>query len=998
MTPRVTSTRFVGRTAELAECESALADAATGRPSLLAICGESGVGKTRLLSAFEDASGQQARFLKGACVELGDGELPYAPLSAALRELVRCEDPVFERLSPSGRSALAALVPSLRDEPGNQPNDESAQLRLFEALLELLRLIGESTPVALVLEDMHWADRSTRAFTAFLARSMLDERVLFVFTYRSDEMHRLHPLLPLLSELERGSHARRIAVEPWGEAELGEALSDILGAAASPELLARLFKRAEGNALYTEELLAAGLDGRGVTPQSLQDAFMLRFERLGAQAHPVMRALAVARQADESVLSQVAGRTREVITAALRQAVADHVVTASSDGRFEFRHELLREAVYEDLLPGERAELHQLLATVLESHRSNGADRDAGLAAAVAAHARAAGDFELTLAASLSAAEAASLIHAHGDAAELLEGAMEAWPHVPPAARAIDHPTLLLRAADEHALDQQRTRAQTLLVHALAELDPASEPECVASALERLARTQWNLSRGDDALASARDALALLSPGRDDALRATLLAWLARTTFLRGRYRDAVDAAQEAIEMIGASCAGTVVESQARNTLAMALVGSGAVDEGLAEMRSALALAERSDDAFGMESAYANLADLLLQNGRAREALVTAKEGLARGQATGTPSTVWLATTVAETAFAAGDWQLAADSLANERKVMEGRSLINLRLRQAELQLGRGELAPAERNLREIETLVADSLEPQWHANYGLALGELHERRGELDAARAALEEALDRIQFCTDDARGMTAIAAALVAVDAKAAQIASDVGDDETADLAAQRAGQMMELVHAGAESAGVVGIAWSRTAEAWVTRVRSGDDPALWARAAASWNSVERPYPAAKARLHEVEGRLERGERQEAAECLGETRAAAQELGADWLVTELDEIALRARITLGVREESGEAAASTAENPFELTAREQEVLALLTRGATNREIGAELYMAEKTASVHVSRILSKLGVRSRTQAAAVAHRTGLVGANGSAALGLPGSDPVE
>jgi len=222
--------------------------------------------------------------------------------------------------------------------------------------------------------------------------------------------------------------------------------------------------------------------------------------------------------------------------------------------------------------------------------------------------------------------------------------------------------------------------------------------------------------------------------------------------------------------------------------------------------------------------------------------------------------------------------------------------------------------------------------------------------------------------------------------------------VGDDETADLAAQRAGQMMELVHAGAESAGVVGLAWSRTAEAWVTRARSGDDPALWTRAAASWNSVERPYPATKARLHEVEARLERGERQEAAECLGETRAAAQELGADWLVTELDELALRARITLGVREESGDASASTAENPFELTVREQEVLALLTRGATNREIGAELYMAEKTASVHVSRILSKLGVRSRTQAAAVAHRTGLVGANGSAALGLPGSDPVE
>jgi ATP/maltotriose-dependent transcriptional regulator MalT len=986
---RVTSTRFIGRAGELAECQAALSDAAAGRPSLLAVCGDSGVGKTRLLGAFEQASADDARFLRGACVELGDGELPYAPLSGALRELVRCEDPVLGRLSAAGRSALGALLPALRDEHTDEGADESAQLRLFESLLELLSLLGEESPVVLVLEDLHWADRSTRAFTAFLARSVHDERALFVFTYRGDEMHRRHPLLPLLAEVERGSHARRITIRPWAEQELGEALADIIGASAAPDLLERLFARAEGNPLYTEELLAAGLDGRGVTPQSLHDAFMLRFERLPADAQPLMRVLAVARQADESLLAEVTNTGAPEVTAALRRAIADHVITANQAGRFEFRHELLREAVYEDLLPGERTELHRCLAEALERRRLERGAADPGLAAAVAAHAHAAGESELTLTASLAAAEAASTIHAHGDAAELLERAMEAWPHVPDAESAggADHASLLLRAADEHALDQQRTRAETLFVHALAELDADAEPERVASAREHLARTQWNLSRGDDALATARSALELLPPGRADAQRATLLAWLARTTLLRGRYREAVDAATDAIAIVDASGAGPVVEGQARNTLAMALVGSGSIEQGLEEMRATLELAERNDDLFGMESAYANLADLLLMNGRAHEALAIAREGLARGQSNESASTVWLATTVAETAFAAGDWKLAAENLAIEKKVMEGRWLINLRLREAELNLGRGELSEAERKLAEIEPLVAKSLEPQWHANYGLARGDLCQRRGDLDTARIVLEEALDRIEFCTDDARRITAIGAALVSVDAEAAQLARDLGDRDTVELAVQRARLMTERTRAGADSAGVIGIAWKATAEAWLARAESRDDPELWALAAESWQSVERPYAATRTRMREVEARLDAGERQRAGEQLRATRSQAAELGAEWLVAALDAIAARGRITIEATTDASVTAVPVAANPFELTAREQEVLCLLVRGATNREIGAELYMAEKTASVHVSRILSKLGVRSRTQAAAVAHRAGLVDAGEAA-----------
>src|ERR1700677_1396413 len=171
MSTRVTSSRFVGRAGGLAECDAALREAAAGSPSVIALGGDSGVGKTRLLGAFESTAAGAARFLRGECVELGDGELPYGPLIGALRELARSRDPVLERLSGGARASLRALLPSLEEGDATaERDDDSAQLRLFEALLELLELLGEERPVVLVIEDLHWADRSTRAFSVFLAR------------------------------------------------------------------------------------------------------------------------------------------------------------------------------------------------------------------------------------------------------------------------------------------------------------------------------------------------------------------------------------------------------------------------------------------------------------------------------------------------------------------------------------------------------------------------------------------------------------------------------------------------------------------------------------------------------------------------------------------------------------------------------------------------------------------------------------------------------------
>ena len=337
-------------------------------------------------------------------------------------------------------------------------DDPAAQLRLFEALLELLDLLSESCPLVLILEDMHWADRSTRTFVSFLARSLRQERVMLLLTYRTDELYRRHALRPLLAELDRLERARRIELAPFDRMELTEALADILGDAPSAELVDRLFARSEGNPLYTEELLAAGLDGRGAAPRSLRDAFLLRIERLSEAAQGAARVIAVGRALDEPLIASVTGIDSEALHVALREAVAEQVLEAHEDGRLGFRHALLREAVYDDLLPGERVEPQLALAHCYEQRADENDDWGVELSTTIASHYAAGGDQPAALRATVRAALAARDVHAYGEVSDLAERALELWPRVtdPESLVPLDHVELLTLAAP------RRTRSRAI--------------------------------------------------------------------------------------------------------------------------------------------------------------------------------------------------------------------------------------------------------------------------------------------------------------------------------------------------------------------------------------------------------------------------------------------------------------------------------------------------------------------------------------------------------
>ena len=999
MAATTVSSRLIGRDEELATLVAAVHEAGEGRPALAFVAGESGVGKSRLLSELARRAREEcgARVLSGECVELGDGELPSAPLVGALRPRVRAGDPGLLELPAAARHELAALLPGLAvpsngDDAARRERIEGggqAQSRLFEALLAAIDRLARDAPVLLIIEDIHWADRSTRDFLSFLGRNLADERVLVALSYRPDELHRRHPLRPLLAVLERTHLAHRIELHGLLADDIRALAHEISGQEPSAELVDRLVRRSDGNALFIEELLAAG---PGPLPPSLADALMVRVERLPQPAQEVVRVLSVAQPADHVLLEALGILDDAGLRAALRDAIAGHVVAVDGMDRYAFRHVLLREVVYDDLLPGERSELHRSVARALEARLPG--EGGPGLAAAVAHHFHRAGDQPEALRTAILAADAATAAHAEADAAQLLERALELWERVaePEALvdpERIDHVDLLLRTSRAHR-NTDDARRLTLVNEALREAR-AKDPDDprVPVLLQQRAMSEWQLGRGEASRASLDLARRLLADDAPETQRISLTISRMKLATLQSRYAETIALAEEVLPQLPDSHDGRILRSETYNNLGLALIMTDRHEEGVARLRESAELARATGDYVLLGIAYVNLADALQLSGRPREARAVTEEALGELDDQ-VPGRAWLPTMAAELAIDRGDYA-AADAHLRQSGRTTGNTRVNVELRRAELALSRGQDDVARTALEEIEALLVDSLEPQFVAVAGVLRAELDRRNGHPVCAREAVEAALERLEFCSDDTVRMGRLALTGVAIEADLAQRARDLGDAEAEADAVSRAALMLSRAEAAAAAGRPLEHAYAATARAHLLRA-SGEDPGeAWTDAAPLWEALERPLPVVAALRHAAEACLARGRRERAAEAAGQALAGARRLGAQWLVSELEGLIARARLSVeaegdgaGAPATSGNGAGAGADaaddDPFGLTPRERQVLMLVARGATNREIGAELYMAEKTASVHVSRILAKLDVRSRTEAAAVAHRLGL------------------
>jgi DNA-binding CsgD family transcriptional regulator/tetratricopeptide (TPR) repeat protein len=1000
MTATLTSPTFVGRTEELARLAAAADRAAAGTPTAVLIGGEAGVGKTRLVGELVAPARQAgATVLVGGCVELGGEGVPFGPLIEALRPFLRdLDEPELARLVPGRtRVELARLLPEL--DPGGRPGTGPAgsglaaggfglgsdQGRLFELLLVLLERLGAERPAVLVVEDLHWADRSTRDLLAFLHRNLRHGRLLLVMTYRSDELHRRHPLRPFLAELDRGRRVERLELDRFGRDEVAAQLAGIQGAPAPAELTERIHARSDGNAFFVEELAAtaaAGADGE--LPPSLRDTLLARIELLPEPTQQVLRVLAVAAAAvPDPLLAEVAGLPEAELLAGLREAVSAHVLLVDAgDGAYGFRHALVKEAVYAELLPGERTRLHARFATALAGRDDRGGP---GLAAELAWHWYAAHDLERALPAAVEAGRAAERAYAFAEAQRQFERALELWDRVPAATTGLDKAELLARAGEAAANAGAADRAVALVRGALAEVDHARDPLLAGRLTERLA-FHLRVAGRPGAMEAYQEAIRLVPPG-PTVERARVLAGLGQALMLRARFAEAVATCQEAIEV--ARAAGSpAVEGHALCSLGTALARLEDPDEGLAALHEARRLAAELGSAKDEARACVNLSDLLNDLGRLEEAVAVAMEGIEVARAAGLRRTfgAFLAGNGAAALYNQGRWDETAELTAAFLELGDEEDLNTVTLRQsmAVLDAGRGDFASALGHVRAARRLAGDEfIAVQYPPVLASAEAEAAAWQGRLDEAAAAVADGLAALQGPLVDLRACMLLAIGLRVEGDRVGLAAARHDHDTLADarLVADELAQWARGTFAGSR------VAWRTallaTCEAEWARVEGEPDPERWLAAVAAWERSGHPYPLAVARWRAAEALLtRRADRTLAADLLRRGHATAVALGAGPLRGELERLARLGRVDLQPREERPAAEpAAPAGAELGLTAREHDVLALVAEGRSNRQIAEALFISAKTASVHVSNILAKLGVGSRVEAAAVAHRLGLL-----------------
>jgi DNA-binding CsgD family transcriptional regulator len=933
---------FVGRARELGELERALDGTRAGSGATVLVAGEAGIGKTRLASELARRA-REAGFevLLGRSIDLVGTELPYQPFVEALRPL----------------GGLRLQAPS--------------QLRVFEETLALLTEHAAAAPVLLVLEDLHWADTSTLDLVVFLAHNLHDRPVLLLATYRADERASAERMRRLAEGVRRSGSALVLELGPLAHGELTALLAAGADAPPPAALTHAIVARSEGNPFFAEELLAAAGGESGELPRGLREALLQRVDGLDRPTQSVLRlAAAAGRDVSYVLLRAVAGLTEHEVRESLRRAVEHGVlVSEQATGSFRFRHALLAEAIYTTILPGEREELHARLAQEL-------ARSDAATPAELAPHWAAAGRSSEALAASVEAARQAEAVFGLAEAHTHLERALALWPAVPdaPELAGLDLAELCEWTAGLAGEVGAATRAVELARRAI-DLVGAQDPHRAALLHVRLGEYGYETGNTNALLAAFERAVELVPAEPPSPERAYSLGSLAGALMVAWRHAESLPISEQALALARRVGAGEA-EVRALTVLGADLAYLGRGAEGVAHFRQALQLAEAIGDRIGLDRAYVNFTDALTMLGRPRESARVGQSGLEVTRRYGIESSMLVGNQI-EALLAIGDWDEADElSAAALRGITSSFPWLLLTIR-AELEIGRGDFDAARVHL---EAASATLHEARVLGFYDARLADLALWERRWTDADAAIHQGLAqarqgetaqiRVQLCAKGLRAHAELAAL-----ARARQDADAVrGHLESARtlLAAAR--------DAEAEASPVTpnAGAWRALAEGEYERARGVARPELWSEAADAWERLERPPLAAYCRWRHAEALVAAGApRADATAPLRAAYAVAARLGARPLLRELELLAERARLDPTPPDAGTPEARQGLEELLGLTPREVEVLTLVARGLTNREIAAALVISVKTASVHVSHILRKLDAPNRLEAAAIAHR---------------------
>jgi len=945
---------IVGREPEFARLSALREDAFTGQAGAVLIAGEAGVGKTSLANAFisETVHNDPAvRVVRGECVPLGGEGLPYAPVVGMLHDLADLfGETELLRRAGAGAAELRWLVPEFdaEDHRADHPVDGTRpenRLRLFETVARLVQDAARLSPLIIMVEDLHWADESSRHLIDFLIRAVAGVPVLIMISYRTDELTRRHPLRPFLAEIGRVPTVHRIEVGPLSPTAVEQLITissrdiDRDQNPSRPELIKRVAMASGGIPYFVVELLRAGQTGEEL-PDTLRDTLLLRISRVGEECQRLLRLMAVGgNRVEHTMIAAVSELPAAQLERDLREATEAALIMPDRSG-YAFRHALMREVLHDDLLPGELTRMHRSYASALEQHP--GLLPDSVRAVQLAHHWYAARDNQAAFHWSVEAARLQR--YGYAEALRHYERALELWEVVgEPEAVAGPLPEFLDKASEAANDAGDGDRSLALINEALRVAGPDAGPEATALRLARKARRMLNLVQ-PGVLELIEQAVALVPPDRPTIFLARLLDYRASIQLLLDK-PAAIGSARIAVET-AVQLGDLDIESSARNTLgcAMATLGIDA-DEGLAQLDRAGQLA--ISDMVKMRY-YINLSDTLILLGRPREAATVAAHGQELADRVGLTrhSGVMTVGNAAEAAIQLGDWARARELVENALlDAPSGNHWIHQRRLLAMIKLWMDD------DLEAVQEILTDFGRfsqiavngPQYHAGISSVQAELALARNDPEGAWQIVQASVDALPW-SEPAYDMrvTSVAAA-----------AYGRNPDRPPEWAAWLTDRLRDLP----------GLP---VTDQWAPFVRAELDGTV-----AGWRRGVQAMSQAHAPPHMIGYGWLRLAESEAAAGLGENsrqsarraRDLGEQLGLRLLVRLVDQVGPRA---------ARPPAADSGSLPM-LTAREREVLGLVADGLSNGQIGDRLVISSKTASVHVSNILAKLGVSNRSEAAA-------------------------
>ena len=966
-------TPILGRDRELALLTDLVGLDGQTRARSVLLVGDAGVGKTRTLRELvRRARGAGWQTLVGHCLDFGDSALPYLPFSELFGRLAGDRPDVVAALT-DGRPALSHLQPGRRLISGAGPAtvENLDRADLFDAIHGAFDDLAAEAPLLVVVEDVHWADRSTRDLLSFLFARPFRGRVVVLASYRSDDLHRRHPLRATAAQWVRVPGVQRVQLDPLPEADVRRLVAALLPGPLAESDLQAIVSRAEGNAFFAEELVSAAAGADGGLPDDLADLLLVRLDGLDDDARDVVRAASCSgRRVGHALLAAVVGQDDATLDASLRTAVERNVLVRVGADSYAFRHALLAEAVHDDLLPGERVRLHASYAAALTDGRAD------GTAAEVARHARLAHDPATAVRASIQAGDEAMSVGGPEEAATHFETALDLASD-PRLEADVDTVALAVKASDALLAGGHPDRAGQLVRARLAapgDLGPGQR----AALLLALASSVMTLDNAGDPLSLTEEALDLV-PDEPSPDRARLLAVHARAHLYHG-HDDA--AAQQAMEALGLAQKLDLPSLVADVTTTLAGIEDRAGDTETAQ-RVLVEVVERArrdgDTHAELRSRYL-LGSLHHERGTLAEARAAYHDAYVIAVAAGRPWSPYgfeARLMEALVAYELGDWDAVADLTLVDGQApppIPEAMLLGLR---ALVLVGRGD--------RGADALLT-RLAPLWSLDglvgISAAAAELdrHGERHDVTASLATFDRAVDVIGRSWSEAfQARIRLTALLLGTLADAAVDASHA---EREGLVARAPGLMsgvervMQRVRKRKRPFGPEGVAWLERTHAehlrlrWLAQVDPPDEEELvaaWERTVAGFEQMGHPFEIARARARLASVLRAVGDTAEARALTAQARATATALGAAPLLASL-------RVAAAPR---AERRADTA-----LTARETEILALVAQGRTNGEVARQLFISTKTVSVHVSNILAKLGAGGRTEAAAIARRDGLLG----------------